>query len=309
MVFDMLPILYADALGFSCSNSVNDTDILRQGDVERILDALHDKYEIPITNVSVIQLAERSNANNVKLMHDGSINYRNTIHLPHLSTRLIEFIHSRSINTMIELDTADSYMALYDMELKYYQQQLILQNRMIEVNKHKVKKLGDQLPVSINPESDLFNMNNEYKKLCWKYQKHPFLILVKTYLQLGTLVVFPYSSLSTVTNVIKVVTLEMPPVTPSNNNLLMNIDVNNYNLLDRQEMENITYDKLFGSILHPFVYRKEFASATRILKFILSSEDLDGLIQMSTTLEAKEDEDEYYVSLGTTKPPARLLKY
>ena len=124
-----------------------------------------------------------------------------------------------------------------------------------------------------------------------------------------SLVVFPYSSLSTVTNVIKVVTLEMPPVTPSNNNLLMNIDVNNYNLLDRQEMENITYDKLFGSILHPFVYRKEFASATRILKFILSSEDLDGLIQMSTTLEAKEDEDEYYVSLGTTKPPARLLKY
>ena len=75
-------------------------------------------------------------------MPDGSINYRNTVHLPN---QLIEFIHSRSIDTMIELDTADSYMALYDMELKYYQQQLILQNRMIEVNKHKVKKLGDRI--------------------------------------------------------------------------------------------------------------------------------------------------------------------
>ena len=82
-------------------------------------------------------------------MPDGSINYRNTVHLPN---QLIEFIHSRSIDTMIELDTADSYVALYDMELKYYHQQLILQNRMLEVNKQKVKKLGDQLPVSINPE-------------------------------------------------------------------------------------------------------------------------------------------------------------
>ena len=83
-------------------------------------------------------------------MPDGSINYRNTVHLPN---QLIEFIHSRSINTMIELDTADSYVALYDMELNYYQQQLIfIQNRMLEVNKQKVKKLGDQLPVSINPE-------------------------------------------------------------------------------------------------------------------------------------------------------------
>ena len=86
-------------------------------------------------------------------MPDGSINYRNPVHLPHLSNQLIEFIHSRSINTMIELDTADSYVALYDMELNYYQQQLIfIQNRMLEVNKQKVKKLGDQLPVSINPE-------------------------------------------------------------------------------------------------------------------------------------------------------------
>ena len=74
-------------------------------------------------------------------------------------------------------------------------------------------------------------------------------------------------------------------------------------------MEDITYYKLISKLLHPFIYRKEYVSSTRIMKFIITPEDVSILVNHSLAIECIEDNDVYYEELGTTKSKPRILSY
>lgn len=325
------------SIGFTCSSGAEDptqVQLLQQGSVERVLDRLQTDFALPVAPyVSMVQLPDRSSNSNVQTPNTNN-NYPNSIHLPNLSTRLIDLLHSRGINCLIELNTSADMMELYDREKAVWGREQEEQRRLLVANRHKVDK-----QVIVRTDS-MFNVDETFGPASKKYHRHVFLVLIKCFLQLGAIVTVPFRGLFATTKIPLVVVPEMPPVTVVVNNNLAALtrgrDVVKSNedededatasaAADKKEskfpeledtdtnltapMETLTFAKLVSTLLHPFIYRKEAASHTRIMKFLISQPDMDRYINASLAVEQVADRDEYYHNLGNTKPPPRKLQF
>lgn len=317
--------------------------MLNQRNIQLIIDTLEDRFaqpvslncvQLPIRNASSDEpfIGEDSHDKNAKANpapvnpNNNTPSNGNSIQLPNFSTRLIEFIHSRGVNGVIELDTIDYYMSMYKVEFDRLKK---LDDLYHEIDKKNVKKKSTQDIVggSGNEAEKLFNLYNFLKPYSEKYKKHVYLILIKCYLQLGCLVIIPYKYLFKTTSVPKIEKLEMPPITelPKTELQLMamkkkkdneNESNNGENTKSSDtlrptpaKMETVTYASLVSSILHPFVYRKEYVSPTNIMKFMITQEEMSDIVAQSEELEAVQDNDIFFHDLGNLQPERRKLKY
>jgi len=307
-------------IGFTCSSGAENPSqvtLLKQGNVERILDRLQTDFTIPVTNIAMVQLPDRSSNSNVQIP-DTANNYPNSVKLPNLSTRLVDLLHSRGINCLIELHTSDDMMALYELEAVIFNREAEEQNRLLVTNRHKVNKQA------IVRTDSMFNVNEAFGPASRKYRRHVFLVLIKVFLQLGAIVTVPFKELFATTQIPLVVVPEMPPITVVVNNniaaLTRGRDTDSKVTEAEEEqveaiedgevaMETLTYGKLVSTILHPFIYRKEAASTTRVMKFQIGQPDMDRFTENSNTVEQVADRDEHFHNLGNTKPPLRNLRF
>jgi hypothetical protein len=311
------------SIGFTCSSGADDPSavrLLRQGDVERVLDRLQTDYTLPVSSVAMVQLPDRSSASNVQT--PDTVNcYPNSIKLPNLSTRLVDFVHSRGLNCLVELHTSGDMMELHRREAAIFAREMEEQNRLLVANRHKVNK-----QVIVRTDS-MFSVEETFGPASKRYRRHVYLVLIKCFLQLGAIVAVPFKGIFANTQIPFVVVPEMPPITVVVNNNLAALtrgrDTGAKSEPDAEEeretqaaiedgegaMETVSFAKLVSTILHPFIYRKEAASNTRIMKFQISQPDMDKYVEASLAVEQMIDQDEYFHELGNCKPPPRELKF
>lgn len=219
--------------------------MMNQRNVERLLDTLENSYTKPIT-VSLIQLPQRSGSSADGTRKDkgqdqgqsqrgidesendagisvisvpttsstnGNVCTAGLVPLPNLSTRMLDFIHSRSINCIVELQTVERYMRIYQTEYARLQE---LDKLHAEMERRNVRKqsVAERIGVTGNEAESLFNLHEFLLPFGQKYKKHVFLVLIMCYLQLGAVVSVPLSCMWESTQIPKVPKPELPPMTP-----------------------------------------------------------------------------------------------